>query len=90
MHRWIAADPSDLLWVRFADGGAALYHRPSGRTHFLNPTSVVLIERLNEKAATAEELAAGLAGQGDVRFAADVASVIDRFEQVGLVRRQRP
>lgn len=88
--RWIAVEPDDLLWVHF-DDGAAVYHRPSGRTHFLNAASVVLLQGLSEApAATAEAaswLASGVAPQSGPPLLERVEKILGRYENLGLVRR---
>jgi len=39
---WCAVDPESMVWANWGEG-QVVYHRPSGRTHFLNDVSRRLI-----------------------------------------------
>jgi PqqD family protein of HPr-rel-A system len=43
--RWQSTDPALLDWASW-DDGQALYHLPSGKTHFVNTDTVRLLEIL--------------------------------------------
>ena len=88
--RWRAGPAESLVW---AEVGATyvVYHRPSGRTHFLNSATAdllghVLIEPRSARAA-AEELAAREGAVGDAAFFAAVAESLSHLEHLGLVER---
>jgi PqqD family protein of HPr-rel-A system len=88
--RWRAGPAEGLVW---ADLGSAyvVYHRPSGRTHFLNSATAdllqhVLVEPRSARAA-AEELAAREGADGDAAFFAAVADSLLHLEHLGLVER---
>jgi PqqD family protein of HPr-rel-A system len=80
----------DCAWFAF-EGGAALHHRPSGKTHFLNESGRLLLAQALARPATAAGAAAALARlQGappSAAFVHEVAGLISRFEEVGLVQR---
>lgn len=88
--RWRTASSSELLWVE-GDDHDIVYHRPSGRTHFVNvATRHLLLEVLQEprdlpyvihglaaaQGVDAEELSAGY-----------VAGMLRHLEELGLIRR---
>lgn len=88
--RWRAAGHEAVRWERLGDDYVA-YHRPSGKTHFLNGASrVLLCEILTEPKPLAQigrEFAAGAEDlPGD--FTAELLAMLSRFEQLGLVTRQ--
>jgi PqqD family protein of HPr-rel-A system len=87
--RWRVDRPHDLVWATL-DEGAAVYHRPSGKTHFLNAGSVAMLERLRARAATADELALVLAG-GEIsavtpEFVGHIAVTLQYFSELGLIQ----
>jgi PqqD family protein of HPr-rel-A system len=91
--RWRAASPEDLVWV---DWGAqcALYHRPSGKTHFINETTAKLLrDVLNEPASVGDVCSAlGLpAGPDDEDGSVtEIGALIERLEALGLLQRVGP
>jgi PqqD family protein of HPr-rel-A system len=89
--RWVAADPAELLWVH-SEAGAVVLHRPSGKTHFLNEASVILLQGLTEapacEAEAASWLMAGQVSEPGSLLIGQVTSILQRFEQLGLVRRR--
>jgi PqqD family protein of HPr-rel-A system len=88
------------------EGQHIVYHRPSGKTHFLNPSAGTLLELICERPMDVAALANVLSEQypdllelrqlpnsddaafqdGLVRY---LAGVLLRFEEVGLVTRER-
>jgi len=87
---WRAGPPQDLVWAELGDD-YVVYHRPSGRTHFLNSATVALLREVlvgprNARAA-AEELAAREAAAVDAEFFAAVAVSLQHLEHLGLVDR---
>jgi PqqD family protein of HPr-rel-A system len=87
---WQIDRPEDLLWERFEDG-AAVYHRRSGKTHFLNAGSVALLHRLGfgplDRAAAAAAAAGCPVDELTPEFIAEVEETLMRFERAGLIRR---
>jgi PqqD family protein of HPr-rel-A system len=88
--RWRAASPEELLWSEW-DAEYVLYHRPSGKTHFLNESAWFLLSEILREpldvAATADELARlrGVAADQDLHTY--VSTLVLRFEELGLVHR---
>ncbi len=85
---WTTTNPDDLVWAEWDDTYVA-YHRPSGRTHFLNRASY---ELLTDYLRTPRE-AARLAEQFDLDIDGNPADreeldgFLERFEELGLIRR---
>lgn len=87
--RWHATDPTTIRWERFGDHYAA-YHRPSGKTHFLNGASRTLLCDILSEPKPERQVAAEFAGDGDelpAEFGDELRAMLERFEQLGLVRR---
>ncbi len=87
---WRAGSPQDLVWTEFGDD-CVVYHRPSGKTHFLNAATAVLLEEIltvpRDAHAAAEALAAREEAEGDAAFFAAVADSLLHLEYLGLVER---
>jgi PqqD family protein of HPr-rel-A system len=68
---------------------AALHHLPSGKTHFINRSALILLQTVLQVERTADEAAVELTGLMDVaaspEFASQVAELIDRLDALGLV-----
>lgn len=91
--RWRSADPQQLAWASW-DGGHAVYHRPSGKTHFVNAATALLLERILIHPTGLEAACVALAGSQhgadagiDDRFMRDVVATLLRLEELGLVVR---
>lgn len=88
--RWRSAAPGDTAWVGWGHDHIA-YHRPSGKTHFLNASSKRLItELLCEPTDLASIVEAFGVVEGDSEWQAqtdEMHSMLDRLEQLGLVER---
>nr|PZN76254.1 MAG: hypothetical protein DIU56_14660 [Pseudomonadota bacterium] len=88
--RWIAADGADLRWSAW-NGNYVLYHRPSGKTHFLNDSSWILLNEVLREPRSLTEIAASLAGMRGVppedELRSYVAELMMRLEEIGLVER---
>lgn len=71
-----------------------VYHRPSGKTHFLNAGTFLLLREVLRESLDAAEAAKGLAllqgAHADERFCEHVASLLERLDELGLVRRVGP
>jgi PqqD family protein of HPr-rel-A system len=89
--RWRAGPSGDLAWAEL-DGDFVVYHRPSGKTHFLNPATASLLQDVLTQWCSAPEAAAALADrQGaavDDVFSKGVAEALLRLEYAGLVERR--
>ena len=87
---WCCQSPEDIAWAAFADEFVA-YHRPSGKTHFLNESSRQLIcEILSERRTLAEVVDAFDAISGVVErddYTEQMKATLDHFENLGLIER---
>jgi PqqD family protein of HPr-rel-A system len=87
---WLAAPGADLAWRRIGDE-YVVYHRPSGKTHFLNPPSAHLLLDLLRQPRTAAAAAAALAAaetaEAGEEYRAAVTRLLFRLEELGLVER---
>lgn len=88
---WRASPVDDTAWVQFDDEYVA-YHRPSGKTHFLNAaTHRLLTDLLVEPARLATVAAAFAAGSsaspvGNVEK--ELRATLSHLESLGLVARE--
>jgi PqqD family protein of HPr-rel-A system len=86
---WVACDIDALYWAEWPDG-CTVYHRPSGATHLLNPSSVWLLRRLSSSPLSVRAAASELANQQgaplSTELCAEVEHVLFRFGHLGLVR----
>ena len=88
--RWRSAPQSEFVWSGWGDE-YVVYHRPSGKTHYLNAASEQLLNRILLEPKAAEAVATEFAGvdareDGD-RLAADMSDMLKHFETLGLVER---
>ena len=87
---WRAGPQHDLVWAELGDA-YAVYHRPSGKTHFLNSATAELLARVlttpHDAHAAGEALASLQAAAGDSEFFAAVAESLARLEYLGLIER---
>lgn len=90
MPRWSTVASDELLWCGWS-GEYALYHRPSGKTHFVNEAARLLLSQLLREPRSLDEVVAGLARlQGlapDEGLTGHVAALLLRFEALGLIER---
>lgn len=76
------------MWISWDDDFVA-YHRPSGKTHFLNAASNFLIAghlvepRTTDEVALAFRSPAAAGGHGDTL--PDVVPLLERLEHLGLI-----
>jgi PqqD family protein of HPr-rel-A system len=88
--QWRAAPRQQLTWADL-EGEFAVYHRPSGKTHFLNAASAQLIQEVLVAPRTARSAAASLAGGEAQRdYVELVTGLLLRLEELGLVARCPP
>jgi PqqD family protein of HPr-rel-A system len=88
--RWRARPEHELVWARFDDEYVA-YHRPSGKTHYLNAAAATLLTKVlaepKSAAAAADDLAVAQDAPGDGAFFGEVADLLQHLEHLGLVER---
>ena len=88
--RWRSRSPDEIVWAVFGDDYVA-YHRPSGKTHFLNAASQLLIRDILSEPTTFSEIADEFASEAtDVHadaYLEQMRAMLDRLEHLGLVER---
>jgi PqqD family protein of HPr-rel-A system len=91
--RWRARPAHELVWSDLG-GAYVVYHRPSGRTHFLNGATADLLQYVLAEPRTAraagEELAAREGAAVEAGFFAAVTESLARLEHLGLIERCEP
>ncbi|MEZ5532039.1 MAG: HPr-rel-A system PqqD family peptide chaperone [Steroidobacteraceae bacterium] len=84
------AESAQCLWTDW-DDLAVLYHRPSGKTHFINAPTAFLLEQFSAAPSTLDAVARALAeAQGraiDDELREGVAGMAQRLEELGLIER---
>ena len=88
---WRASPVEHLAWVQFDDEYVA-YHRPSGKTHFLNAATHRLLTDILLEPASVATVAAAFAAESSASPVGDVEkelrATLSHLESVGLVVRQ--
>ena len=88
---WAAGPPDDFLSFTSEGGGYVLYHRPSGKTHFVNEPAWILLSQALCEPKSLDALTDDLARLQDVEASDDLRAYIEslllRFEELGLVER---
>jgi PqqD family protein of HPr-rel-A system len=87
---WIVVQSEELVWCTW-DHDHVLYHRPSGKTHFVNDAAWLLLSRALTVARplseVTDELAAFQGASPTDELREYVQELLLRFEELGLVRR---
>ena len=83
---WRARSPDDLVWAQFGDDYIA-FHRPSGKTHFLNLASYFLICEFLLEARDRAAIAAEFVPDDDDALAFDdqLLAMLEHLRGLGLV-----
>ena len=86
---FLSCPKDDILWVSF-DDDFVVYHRPSGKTHFLNEASKIL---LTELLADAKDLPSILdafavedSEEHSEEYAHQMKGMLARLEDLGLIQ----
>lgn len=91
IRRWRAADPDTLDWVSF-DGEFVLFHRPSGKTHFVNEATALLLREIlrepRDLHAIVARLAPGVSSEERDAIRASTLEQLWRLTELGLVESQ--
>jgi len=90
--QWVGSAPANVVWQRLGSDYVA-YHRPSGKTHFLNAASQFLVAELLEGPLDTDSIVQAF--QQDGASAADsdpaarsaIVELLDRLERLGLISR---
>ena len=90
---WYVPFPDELMWASWGGDAYVAYHRPSGKTHFLNAASYVLLSELLREPldvdAVARQMALPEGGDeaASARNREQFEALLNYLEQIGLVRR---
>jgi PqqD family protein of HPr-rel-A system len=88
--QWRAAPLEQVILTEW-DGEYVVYHRPSGKTHFLNVPGVTLLSDIlmdtSSLEKSAQSLAHSLGIEADAKFLEHVEALLLRFEELGLTER---
>jgi PqqD family protein of HPr-rel-A system len=88
--QWRAVPLEQVILTEW-DGEYVAYHRPSGKTHFLNAPGVTLLSDILVYPSSLEKstrsLAHSLGIEADAAFLEHVKALLLRFEELGLVER---
>lgn len=82
-RRWRAVDPLDIAWIGWEESFVA-YHRPSGKTHFLNAFSHWLLTEFLIEPTTLGEVQSATSDDAN---AGEISALLERFEELGLLVR---
>jgi PqqD family protein of HPr-rel-A system len=89
-YGWALPRDSRLVWSNWRSGHI-LYQVSSGETHYLNATGASVLYRLSDGPGTFAEICQHIAGtdgfQDDEVFIRQVADLLARFDELGLVTR---
>jgi PqqD family protein of HPr-rel-A system len=87
---WRAGRADELVWAQFGTD-FVLYHRRSGKTHFLNAATAVLLKEVliqpKSSLEAAQELADRQTAVASQDFLAAVQHSLEHLEYLGLVER---
>ena len=85
-----AVPQADCIWAEWA-GDFAVHHRPSGKTHFVNDATALLLRQIlaepHDAPAAAKQLADAQGADSGPEFEQYVAGLLLRLEELGLVDR---
>ena len=88
--KWKVTDARSLLWEQW-DNEYAVFHAPSGKTHFLNVSSALILQFLSRESSDVGRVAAEIevrtGSPVDDSLMQQVQQALLRFEQLGLVTR---
>jgi PqqD family protein of HPr-rel-A system len=84
---------TDCVWAVYGDD-YVVFHRPSGKTHFLNAAGhrllTEILDRPDHTPSIAARLASAGGGEPGTLDEEDVHAMLVRFEYLGLVDRSVP
>ncbi len=86
--KWRSSRQTDFVWCRWGDNFIA-FHRPSGKTHYLNDASERLLTRILLVPMNAAEIAAEFADAGicSDQIVDEMILMLGHLEELGLVER---
>jgi PqqD family protein of HPr-rel-A system len=87
---WVSCDPSDLVWVDL-DEQFAVFHRPSGKTHFLNASSAFILDDILRNpqigGQVVDKFMTGSESESREQIASGILEMLLHMEELGLVVR---
>ena len=90
LRKWRSCSPDEITWAEF-DNEFVAFHRPSGKTHFLNAASYALLnDLLNEPqslSAVLEMFAADDTEDKVDGFVEQMKAMLTHLEALGLIVR---
>jgi len=88
--KWRSRSSSQIVWAIF-DQDYVAFHRPSGKTHFLNEASYLLISEILAEPQSLDtiirELLSGEDEANPAAYAGQMRAMLDHLENFGLVDR---
>ena len=87
------SNAADCAWASYGEN-YVVFHRPSGKTHFLNEAGYRLLTEILDRpdgtAAIAARLTNAASGEAEALDEQEVHAMLVRFEYLGLVDRSVP
>ena len=87
--KWRSCPPDECIWLPL-DDEFVVYHRPSGKTHFLNAASELLLNDVlvepQDFDSVLEALGAQVPEQDAPAYSEGMMDMLRRLEDLGLVR----
>ena len=87
---YVCCPADEVLWVRFGEDFIA-FHRPSGKTHFLNAASNYLLTDLLDQPRNLAEIVTAFASAGlhddEEALCSEISLMLDHLVGLGLVDR---
>jgi len=88
--KWRSRSSSQIVWAIF-DQDYVAFHRPSGKTHFLNEASYLLISEILAEPQSLDtivrEFVSGEDEANPAPYASQMRAMLDHLEDFGLVDR---
>ena len=87
---WRARLPDEFIWAHF-DADYIAFHRPSGKTHFLNAASHLLIVEVLTRARDLDAIVSEFVSNEDnddpAAYVEQMRAMLDHLENLGVVDR---
>ncbi len=88
--KWCSCRPDQITWAIFEQDYIA-YHRPSGKTHFLNEASFLLIREILAEPQSLDTIIKEFVSveneANPAPYASQMRAMLDHLEDFGLVER---
>ena len=85
---WQSCSPADIVWADLGND-LVIFHRPSGKTHFLNASSAFLLDEVLKDPASTDDIVSAFTTESadENDKAAVIVEMLLHLERLGLVRR---